>query len=101
MPILGSRMAVLVDALTHAYRVLGFDAAAGGDEVFAQLVLARIMEPTSKLDSARVLAEAGVPAASYPTLKRYLPRYADPAWRQRLSAVCARHAGLGPSSLVL
>ena len=101
LPILGSRMAVLVDALTHAYRVLGFDAAAGGDEVFAQLVLARIMEPTSKLDSARVLAEAGVPAASYPTLKRHLPRYADPAWRQRLSAACARHAGLGPSSLVL
>jgi hypothetical protein len=34
--------------------VLGFDGAAGGDEVFAQLVLARSIEPTSKLDSARV-----------------------------------------------
>ena len=28
---------------------------AGGDEVFKQLVLARVIEPTSKLDSLRVL----------------------------------------------
>ena len=34
--------------------------AAGGDEVFRQLVLARIIEPTSKVDSVRVLEEAGV-----------------------------------------
>ena len=44
------------------YDVLGFDAATGGDEVFRQLVLARIIEPTSKLDSLRVLEEAGVDA---------------------------------------
>ena len=42
--------------------VLGFDRAAGGDEVFRQLVLARIIEPASKLDSLRVLEEAGVAA---------------------------------------
>jgi hypothetical protein len=40
LPILGSRMATLVDALGHAYRVLGFEDATGADEVFAQLVLA-------------------------------------------------------------
>ncbi len=40
----------LADALEHAYRVLGFDEASGGDEVFGQLVLARIIEPASKLD---------------------------------------------------
>ena len=62
LPILGSRMATLVDALVHGYRVLGLEHATGGDEVFAQLVLARIIEPTSKLDSARVLAEAGIRA---------------------------------------
>ena len=45
-------------ALDRAYRVLGLDRAAGGDEVFRQLVLARIIEPVSKLDSARVLEEA-------------------------------------------
>ena len=51
-----------LDALDRAYRVLGLDRAAGGDEVFRQLVLARIIEPVSKLDSkldsARVLEEA-------------------------------------------
>ena len=50
--------------------------AAGGDEVFRQLVLARIIEPVSKLDSLRVLEEAGVAPASYPTVKRRLPVYA-------------------------
>jgi len=37
------------------------------------LVLARIIEPVSKLDSLRVLEEAGVAAASYRTVKRRLP----------------------------
>jgi hypothetical protein len=57
-------------------RRLGFGRAAGGDEVFGQLVLARIIEPVSKLDSLRVLEEAGVAPASYATLKRRLPAYA-------------------------
>ena len=76
LPITASRMGHLVDALAHAYRALGLGQATGGDEVSAQLVLARIIEPSCKLDSARVLAEAGVPAASYATLKRRLRRYA-------------------------
>jgi hypothetical protein len=38
-----------------------------------QLVLARIIEPTSKLDSARVLEETGISAPSYRTLLRRLP----------------------------
>ena len=101
LPIRSSRMAHLWDALAHAYRVLGFDEAAGGDAVFAQLVLARIIEPSSKLDSARVLEETGISAPSYRTLLRRLSVYAKQAWRQRLSAACAAHAGLGPASLVL
>ena len=40
-------------------------------------------------------------AASYATLKRRLPRYAKPSWRQSLAAASARHARLGPASLVL
>jgi DDE family transposase len=71
------------------------------DQVFRHLVLARIIEPTSKQDSLRVLEEAGVNAASYPTLNRRLPAYAKEEWRQRLSAACAAHARLGPASLVL
>jgi Transposase DDE domain len=101
LPITASRMGCLLDALEHAYRVLGFDEASSGDEVFGQLVLARIIEPVSKADSARVLEEAGVAPASYPTVNRRLRVYAKQSWRQRLSAACARHAGLGPASLVL
>jgi hypothetical protein len=69
--------------------------------VFEQLVLARIIEPTSKLDGLRVLDEAGVSPPSYRTVKRRLPVFADPSWRQQLAAACATHAGLGPASLVL
>jgi hypothetical protein len=53
-------MGHLWDALCRGFDVLGFDQASGGDEVFRQLVLARIIEPTSKLDSLRVLAEVGI-----------------------------------------
>ena len=64
-------------------------------------MLARIIEPASKLDSLRVLEGAGVAAPSYATVERRLPTYAEDEWRQRLSAACAAHAWLGPASLVL
>lgn len=101
LPITATRMGVLLDALERAYRVLGFEEAAGGDEVFAQLVTARIIEPVSKLDSPRVLEEAGAAAASYRTITRRLRVYAKDAWRAKISAACAAHAGLGPATLVL
>lgn len=101
LPITSTRMARLWDALSAAFDVLGFDAATEGDEVFRQLVLARIVEPTSKLDSTRVLEEIGVEPVSYPTVKRRLGVYARPAWRSALAAACAARCGLGPASLVL
>jgi hypothetical protein len=93
-------MGHLWDALSAAYEAVGFTAA-GGDEVFRHLVLARIIEPTSKLDSVRVLAEAGIEPVPYRTLKRRLPVYSAQGWRELLAAACARHAGLGPATLVL
>ena len=48
-------MGHLHDALSRAYDVLGFSRAAGGDEVFRLLALARIIEPTSKLGALGVL----------------------------------------------
>jgi hypothetical protein len=53
LEIVGSRAGHLWDTLCRAYEALGFDHAAGGDEVFRHLVLARIIEPTSKQDSLR------------------------------------------------
>jgi hypothetical protein len=101
LPIVSSQMGCLVDALSRGYDVLGLAAATGGDEVFRQLVLARIIEPVSKLDSARVLEEAGVAPAPYRTVTRRLRVFARDSWRQQISAACAAHAGLGPASLVL
>jgi len=65
------------------------------------LTLARVIEPTSKLDSIRVLTEVGIAAPSYPTIKRRLPVYATPGWRDALASACAAHVGLGPATLVL
>ena len=101
LEITSSRMGRLLDAVAAVYRQLGLDKACGKDAVFEQLVTARIIEPTSKQDAARVLAEAGLRALSYRTVKRRLPRYAEQVWRDRLSGACAAAAELGPSALIL
>ena len=101
LPILSTRSQLLWEALGLAYTRLGFDAACGQDEVFKALVLARLIEPTSKLDTIRVLEEIGVAAPSYPTINRRLPGYATDEWRQQLARACAAHVGLGPATLVL
>jgi len=101
LPITSTRMGHLWDALCRAFDALGFDTASGGDEVFRQLVLARIIEPTSKEDSVRVIDEVGIKPASYRTIKRRLPVYATQEWRYALSSAAAGRAALGPASLVL
>ena len=47
----GSSSALLVEVVQATWKALGFDVV--GDEAFFQLVLARLVEPTSMLDSAR------------------------------------------------
>jgi hypothetical protein len=101
LPILSTRSQHLWDALQVGYRVLGFEGACDHDEVFQALVLARAVEPTSKLEAIRVLEEIGIAAPSYPTINRRLPSYATQQWRQRLAAACAVHVGLGPATLVI
>jgi hypothetical protein len=101
LQIVSAQMTPLWDALCACYDQLGLGEATDGDEVFRQLVLARIIEPTSKQDSLRVLAEAGIDATSYATVKRRLQGYADDAWRRKLATACAAHAALGPTSLVM
>ncbi len=102
LPIVSSRAGTLWNGLSAAYDLLGFERASGQDEVFRQLVLARIIEPTSKQDSLRVLAETGIDSApSYATLKRRLSTWATEEFRRQLAAACARYAALGPASLVL
>ncbi|WP_202798455.1 IS1634 family transposase [Citricoccus sp. CH26A] len=88
----GTRPRVLWEVLEAAYDRIGFSAAVD-DEILKQLVLARIIEPTSKLDSLRVLAELNVEAVpSYATLKRHLARCVQDDWRDRLSSAAYRFA---------
>ncbi|MFC5424243.1 hypothetical protein [Brevibacterium otitidis] len=63
---------VLWSTLEAAYSNLGFDVL--GDVVFKQVVLARLVEPTSKRDTVRVLSELGVPAPHVSTIYRHLAR---------------------------
>jgi hypothetical protein len=83
LPIVASRTGHRWDALCRAYQTLGLDTATGGDAVFRDLVPARIIEPTSKLNALRVLAEVGVDPPAYRTLRRRLPLY---AWQNRWKA---------------
>ena len=95
------RMGPLIEALTAIYRGLGFDEATGGDEVFYQQVLARLVEPTSKLDSLRVIEEMGMDPVSYATVNRRLAIYATEAFRAKMTQALAARAELGPHALVL
>lgn len=101
LPITRTRMGALWDGLNTAFRALGFDGLTPGDDVFRQLVLARIIEPTSKVDSLRVLDEAVVASVSYPTINRRLPMFAGTEFRDLLAGVLAAKAALGSASLVL
>lgn len=101
LPVLSSHTKHLWDALTNAYSALRVGDACAGDDVFQQLVFARVVEPTSKADSIRVLTELGVKAPSYPTINRRLPVFATTEWRSRLAGACAAHVGLGPATVLL
>ena len=81
---------LLFDVLAGVYADLGFDAL--GDEVFRDLVIARVVEPTSLLDVDRVLADLGRVSASLSSRKRTLRRCQDGAYRDQLAALSFAHA---------
>ncbi|WP_281966384.1 IS1634 family transposase [Serinicoccus marinus] len=88
--VLRTSSAVLYDALAGVYTDLGFDAL--GDEVFRDLVIARLVEPTSLLDADRVLADLGRVSASLSTRSRTLRRCQDGAYRDQIAKLCFQHA---------
>jgi len=91
--------AVLWDVLSKAYYDIGFGSL--GDEVFKQLVLARIIEPTSKLDTIRVLNELGLDAPSNSKIHRTLKKARENDYRSILSDACFRSMDAGALSLLL
>ena len=87
-------------ALDGIYDDLGFSAL--DDDVFRDLVLARVVEPTSILDTGRVLADLGRRAASDKTMRRTLARCAGRGYRDTIAELCFAHArASGDISLVL
>jgi hypothetical protein len=82
--------AVLWQVLRTGYERLGFDVLE--DDAFAQLVLARIVEPASKADSLRVLDDLGVRHASLRTMFRSLHRAQERDYRAALASACFAHA---------
>ena len=66
------------------------------------LVLARVVEPTSLLDVGRVLTDLGRSPASYATMKRALKRVVTGEFRDDVAKLCFEHASAsGDISLVL
>jgi hypothetical protein len=101
---------LLFEALAGVFTALGFDAL--GDQVFSDLVIARVVEPTSLLDIGRVLTDLGRVPAGYPTMKRTLKRVTASGsagglsgagtYRDQVAGWCFEHARTsGDVSLVL
>jgi len=81
---------LLYDVLGAVYDWLGFDTV--GDAVFRDLVIARIVEPTSKADASRVLADLGAKTLSYRTIQRHLAKIKTDKYQDAIAGRCFTHA---------
>ncbi|MDT5353978.1 MAG: hypothetical protein QOJ56_2510 [Mycobacterium sp.] len=96
----GTSSRLLYDVLAFVYDRLGFNVV--GDAVFRDLVIARIVEPTSKADSMRVLTDLGADVVSYRTIQRHLAQMGPGGYRDLIATRCFAHAGdTGGLSLIL
>ena len=83
---MGTCSRLLYDVLRGVYDWLGFDVVA--DSVFRDLVIARIVEPTSKADAERVLTDLGTATVSYRTLARHLNQVGPGRYRDAIATKC-------------
>lgn len=95
--VVGTAAMVLWKTLTRACTHLGFGVLA--DEGFRAMVLARIVEPTSKAEAVWVLAEVGAPDPSLRTLFRSLARAQAGDFRGQLAKACLAHTRLARRAL--
>lgn len=94
-----SSSTLLCRCLLEEYQRLGFDVLS--NPVFALLCAARIVEPTSKLDSLRVLSDLGIDDIDRNRLYRCLKTVMEKDYRRKISEICFNHASRGGLSLVL
>lgn len=91
---------MLFESLAGVYVDLGFEVL--GDQVFRDLVVSRIVEAMSLLDTGRVLTDLGRDPASYMTMRRTLTRAQQRSYRDQIAATCFEHASSsGDVSLIL
>jgi hypothetical protein len=81
---------LLFDVLAGVYADLGFGVI--GDDIFRDLVIARVVEPTSILDTGRVLTDLGQMPASEKTMRRTLTRCGGRGYRDQIAVACFNHA---------
>lgn len=97
---LGTSSRLLYDVLAGVYDQLGFGVVA--DPVFRDLVIAPIVEPTSKADAVRALTDLGADRVSYKTIQRHLAQIGPGKFRDLIAGRCFAHAAAtGGLSLVL
>jgi hypothetical protein len=97
---IGTCSRLLYDVIGAVYDWLGFDVVE--DWVFRDLVIARIVEPTSKLDCLRVLADLGAELVSYKTIDRHVRQVHADRYRDRIAEKCFSYASdCGGLSLIL
>ena len=89
--------------LQNSARRRGWGSTSLGDDGFRAMVLARIVEPTSKAEVVRVLDEIGAPAVSLRTLFRSLARSQARDYRGQLATTAWAHSvrASGTAALVL
>lgn len=94
-----SYSSLLYQVLKEQYQSLGLSRL--DDRYFADLCIARIVEPTSKLDSLRVLSDLGVGDLSKDRLYRCLSGVVSKDYRTTISSICFDQAFSQGLSLVL
>ncbi len=95
----GTASLILWEVLAGIYDDLGLDRL--GDGTFRALVLARVIEPASTLDTVRVLTEIGVASPHRVTFMRCLKRVAGRDYRAVIAQACHRHATRAASLAVV
>ncbi len=96
---ISAKSVFLYQTLCKVYDRLGFSSLE--DEVFMQLVIARLVEPTSKIDSLRVLKSLGATPPGKGKLYYSLPAINKLGYRDQLSDLCLKYVNPSSLSLVL
>jgi len=85
----GTRSKLLTDAIRASWGRLGFTVI--DDEAFFQLVAARLVEPTSKRDSIRVINQLGMHAFHENTYYATLRSCMAGDYREQIAKACFTH----------